>query len=84
MTEDERLSELETWKKSTDAKFMLIPTKPELEELVHKAMFEALKSVGITTKTIIITIAVIFGALLTIGGALKIFLGWLGIIIMRS
>jgi hypothetical protein len=54
------------------------PTKDEMKSIVHEALLEFFATKGILTKNIIVTTAVIIGALVVIGGGFKWLLGLIG------
>lgn len=55
-----------------------LPTKEEIAGIVKSTMKDVLFETGKGTKAIILTTAVIIGALVVIGGGLKALLGWIG------
>lgn len=52
--------------------------KKEVSESVRETMKEVLSSVGTGTKATLITLATIIGALVVIGGGIKVVLGFIG------
>lgn len=55
-----------------------IPNKEEISEIVRDTMKDVLFKTGKSTKAILLTTAVVIGALVVIGGGLKAILGWIG------
>lgn len=54
------------------------PTKDEMKEIVHTALIEFFTKKGLLGKNILITMAVVIGALVVIGGGFKWLLGLIG------
>lgn len=59
------------------------PTKEEMKQIVNDALVEFFTTKGILGKNILVTTAVIVGALVVIGGGFKWFLGLIGFSYMK-
>ena len=69
----DKLHELEQRIYAVEQQLNSLPKRSEIDEIVRSALISALKELGITTKTIIMTTAGIAGALAVIIGSLKAF-----------
>lgn len=66
-----------------DAKIANLATKQDIENIVARAMVDSLLKVGRGTKTVIITLAVIIGALGVITGGFKWLLAAIGLSVIK-
>ena len=59
------------------------PTKIQMKEIVYDALIDFFEDKGRMTKNILVTTAVVIGALVVIGGGFKWILGLFGYSIMK-
>lgn len=66
------MTHLETRHIFTDAQ------RDEIKLIMNEALKDFFSDKGTMTKNILVSVATIFGALVVIGGGLKVILGWIG------
>ena len=84
----EALGEIRQWQidhqEADMREFAQRPTKDEMKNIVHDALVDFFTNKGLLTKNVLVTTAMIVGALVVIGGGFKWLLGLFGFIISRT